>query len=161
MSEIYKFYVQMDGETYGPYTAREIRDLELLDDIMVTEESMNGQWLEASKFDFEDMVRKEQAQLVTPPPFQSIGVINSDGSVTNTNGWNNNTGSSNTGNTPPVPVTSSSTPIGWCILAFLLPIVGFILYFCWKDSKPERASSVCTAAWVGFIINILLMIFGS
>ena len=37
----YKFYVQMDGETLGPYSAREVRDLQLMDDILVTEESMN------------------------------------------------------------------------------------------------------------------------
>lgn len=48
MNETYKFYVQMDGHTFGPYTARAIRELDLLDDILVTEESMNGQWLPAS-----------------------------------------------------------------------------------------------------------------
>lgn len=54
----YKFYVQMDGETFGPYSAREVRDLQLMDDILVTEESMN-EWLPACRFDFDDMVRKE------------------------------------------------------------------------------------------------------
>lgn len=54
----YKFYVQMDGETYGPYTAKEIRDLQLMDDILVTEESMS-EWLPAGRFDFDDMVMKE------------------------------------------------------------------------------------------------------
>ena len=55
---MYKFYVRMDGDTFGPYTAREVRDLQLLDDILVTEESMDG-WLPAGKFDFDDMARKE------------------------------------------------------------------------------------------------------
>ena len=54
----YKFYVKMDGETYGPYSAKEIRDLQLMDDILVTEESMN-EWLPAGRFDFDDMVKKE------------------------------------------------------------------------------------------------------
>lgn len=54
----YKFYVKMDGDTYGPYSAKEVRDLHLMDDILVTEESMN-EWLPAGRFDFEDMVRKE------------------------------------------------------------------------------------------------------
>ena len=54
----YKFYVQMEGETYGPYTAKEIRDLQLMDDILVTEESMS-EWLPAGRFDFDDMVMKE------------------------------------------------------------------------------------------------------
>ena len=55
---MYKFYVRMDGDTFGPYSAKEIRDLELLDDVWVTEESMS-EWLPAGKFDFDDMVRKE------------------------------------------------------------------------------------------------------
>lgn len=103
MSETYKFYVQMDGQTFGPYSARAIRELELLDDILVTEESMNGQWLPASKFDFDDMVRKEEgvtptSNPVVPPyqnPVQSVqmpytvpGVqVNPDGSVTNPSNW--------------------------------------------------------------------------
>ena len=48
----------MDGDTFGPYSAREIRDLQLMDDILVTEESMSD-WLPAGRFDFDDMVRKE------------------------------------------------------------------------------------------------------
>lgn len=103
MSETYKFYVQMDGETYGPYSARAVRDLGLLDDILVTEESMNGQWYPASKFDFDDMVRKEEGntipsqpyvpkpqQPVQQPyyqPYQTGGIINPDGTVTSQNGW--------------------------------------------------------------------------
>ena len=46
----------MDGETYGPYSAKEIKELPLLDDTLVTEESMNGRWLQACEFDFDDMV---------------------------------------------------------------------------------------------------------
>lgn len=65
----YKFYVQMDGETFGPYSAREVRDLQLMDDILVTEESMN-EWLPASRFDFEDMVKKELG-----------GFVNEDGTI--------------------------------------------------------------------------------
>lgn len=102
MSETYKFYVQMDGETYGPYSAKAVRDLELLDDILVTEESMNGQWLPASKFDFDDMVRKEegipsqpyvpqQSQPVQPAyqPYNPVPniQINQDGTVTNPSHW--------------------------------------------------------------------------
>lgn len=59
----YKFYVKMDGDTFGPYTAKEVRDLQLLDDVLVTEESMN-EWLPACRFDFDDMVRKELSAYV-------------------------------------------------------------------------------------------------
>ncbi len=78
MGETYRFYVKMDGEKFGPYTARETRDLDLLDDVLVTEESMNGQWLPASKFDFDDMVRKESGEVATQlQPF----VVEGDGTV--------------------------------------------------------------------------------
>lgn len=65
----YKFYVQMDGTTFGPYSAREVRDLQLMDDILVTEESMD-EWLPAGRFDFDDMVKKELG-----------GFINEDGTI--------------------------------------------------------------------------------
>lgn len=66
----YKFYVQMDGNTYGPYSAKEILGLDLLDDILVTEESMAGEWLPARRFDFYDMYLKESGT-----------IVNEDGSV--------------------------------------------------------------------------------
>ena len=98
MAETYNFYVKIDGDIFGPYSAQEIKELELLEDILVTEESMNGLWLQASKFDFEDMAMKEKGIENTqeapqlgisssshrlPPTEQSSFVINSDGSVSN------------------------------------------------------------------------------
>lgn len=92
----------MDGETYSSYSAKAVRDLGLLDDILVTKESMNGQWLPASKFDFDDMVRKEegvpsQPYVPQPPklaqpvyqPFNPIPnvQVNQDGTVTNPSNW--------------------------------------------------------------------------
>jgi hypothetical protein len=152
--ETYKFYVQMDGETYGPYSARAVRELGLLDDVLVTEESMHGQWLPASKFDFDDMVRKECAI-----PTQST-TYNEQSQTTieqphNTSGqYHYDTSSSNS-------QEDNSSPIGWCILSFLIPLVGWILYFNWRKTKPRKASAVCTWAWVGFIANILMrMIWG-
>lgn len=73
----YKFYIKMDGETFGPYSAKEVRDLQLMDDILVTEESMDGAWLPAGDFDFEDMVAKE------------LGAsVNEDGTITRRSGRN-------------------------------------------------------------------------
>lgn len=164
MSETYKFYVQMDGETYGPYSAKAARNLELLDDILVTEESMNGQWLPASKFDFDDMVRKEEGmgeipQVPTPKPLNVGGIINSDGTVTNPNGWQTQP------QYPSAPVNATnngdtSSPIGWCILSFLIPLVGWILYFSWRRTKPRKASAVCTWAWIGFVVNLVVTFAG-
>lgn len=61
---IYKFYVQMEGQSYGPYTVKELMELPLLDDTLLTEESMNGEWLPARRFDFEDMLKKRMAILL-------------------------------------------------------------------------------------------------
>ena len=158
--ETYKFYVKLEGTTYGPYSAAEINDLELLDDILVTEESMNGQWLPASKFDFEDMVRKEAGTITQTKPTSKY-VINSDGSVTNHNGWQPTTPQvplqPNQPATGPISPEDNSTPWGWCILAFIIPLVGWILYFSWRRTKPNKASAVCTWAWIGFGVNLILM----
>lgn len=62
---VFKFYVQMDGETFGPYSVRELMGLGLLDDTLITEESMNGEWHQASEFDFEDLLRKEKSSTRT------------------------------------------------------------------------------------------------
>ena len=70
--ETYKFYVQMNGATFGPYSARAIRDLELQSNALVTEESMNGQWMPATKFDFDYMICKEEGAPMPPPQSQSF-----------------------------------------------------------------------------------------
>lgn len=54
---------------------------------------------------------------------------------------------------------SSSLGIGWCILAVLIPLAGWIMYFAWRDKTPKRASQVCTLAWVGFAINVIGLLF--
>lgn len=48
-----------------------------------------------------------------------------------------------------------SIAIGWGILAFFIPIIGWIMYFVWKDDTPKRASQANTIAWVGFIFNLI------
>lgn len=166
MSEIYKFYVQMDGETYGPYSAKAIKELDLLDDILVTEESMNGQWLPASKFDFDDMVRKEEgvaSQTSTPTSPHSIptgGVINQDGTVTNPVGWHPQQPINPQTSTTPINTDDDPSPVGWCIVSFLIPLVGWILYFNWRRTKPRKASAVCTWAWIGFVVNLIVTFAG-
>ena len=155
MSVTYKFYVQMDGEIYGPYSAQGIRDLDLLDDILVTEESMNGQWLPAARFDFDDMVRKESG-IPAYATSQFSSVVNTDGTVTNTGNWT--TGNINQINSDPYfyddNVEEETAGFGWCILAFFFPIVGWILYFCWRDNKPRKASKMNLWAWIGFSVGI-------
>ena len=62
------------------------------------------------------------------------------------------------------PVTPSSPgyykpdelAVGWGILAFLIPLVGWILYFVWRNETPRRASQVAVWAWVGFAVNFII-----
>jgi pSer/pThr/pTyr-binding forkhead associated (FHA) protein len=56
------------------------------------------------------------------------------------------------------PVGQDRLGVGWGILAFLVPIAGWIMYFCWKEKTPERASQASTLAWIGFGLGILLRI---
>lgn len=50
------------------------------------------------------------------------------------------------------------------VVSFIFPIVGAILYFVWKDSKPVSSKSACTFALYGFafgiIMNILFAVLG-
>jgi pSer/pThr/pTyr-binding forkhead associated (FHA) protein len=48
--------------------------------------------------------------------------------------------------------------VGWGILAFLIPIVGFILYFIWKDRTPHRANQVGVVSLIAFAINLAVFI---
>lgn len=48
-----------------------------------------------------------------------------------------------------------SIAIGWGILAFFIPLAGWIMYFIWKDDTPKRASQANTIAWIGFALNLL------
>lgn len=45
--------------------------------------------------------------------------------------------------------------IGWGILAFFVPVAGWIMYFVWKDDTPKRASQANIIAWVSFGLNFL------
>jgi len=47
--------------------------------------------------------------------------------------------------------------IGIRILAFLLPIVGFIYYFSEKNSAPVKADSALASAFWGLGFGLLLM----
>ena len=47
------------------------------------------------------------------------------------------------------------------ILACCLPIVGAILYFVWKDQKPQAAADVCKFALIGVGIGFALNILGA
>lgn len=54
-----------------------------------------------------------------------------------------------------VPVKEESMPVGWGILAFIIPVAGFIMYFVWKDEHPKWASTAATIAGISFGLNLL------
>lgn len=51
----YQFYVKMDEQEFGPYSLNEIKELPLLDDTLVTESRLNGEWRPACEFDFQSL----------------------------------------------------------------------------------------------------------
>ena len=63
------------------------------------------------------------------------------------------------------PVVTDNGGFGWGMLGFCIPIVGFILWLVWKNEKPNRASAVCTGAWISiaisFVLNLLSMMMGA
>lgn len=56
---------------------------------------------------------------------------------------------------PQTPSKKDEPSIGLNIVAFLIPLVGWIMYFTMKDETPRRASQVATWAWIGFAINLV------
>lgn len=51
---------------------------------------------------------------------------------------------------------SEGSTVGWGILGFFIPIVGFILWLIWKDEHPARAKS----AGIGCFVSICLGVVG-
>ena len=54
---------------------------------------------------------------------------------------------------PPKPVDNGS--FGWGLLGFCIPLVGLILFLCWKDNKPVSAKQAGIGAAIGFGLNLL------
>ena len=48
----------------------------------------------------------------------------------------------------------------WAIVGFLVPLIGLILYFVWKDTKPKNAKMAGMGALVGAIANTILYATG-
>ena len=48
--------------------------------------------------------------------------------------------------------------IGWCILGFLIPIVGLILYLVWKDEKPVSAKQAGLGALASVCLGVVAYI---
>lgn len=53
-----------------------------------------------------------------------------------------------------------SGSILWALPGLFVPIVGWILYFVWKDKKPNTAKVANIGAWIGFVSAVLLTMAG-
>lgn len=57
---------------------------------------------------------------------------------------------------------TSSAPVvdnggfGWSLLGCCIPIVGFILWLVWKDSKPKTAEALCHGAVASIVLSLVL-----
>lgn len=58
--------------------------------------------------------------------------------------------------TPISPVREESIGAGWGIVAFLFPIIGFILYFVWKDTEHHKAKQASNIAWISIGISFAI-----
>ncbi len=67
----YKFYIRMDGDIFGPYSAKGIMELDLLPDIMVTEASIDT-WQPAENFDFANLAKKEVLERLKSTPTNDV-----------------------------------------------------------------------------------------
>lgn len=47
--------------------------------------------------------------------------------------------------------------IGWGILAFLIPLAGFIMYFSWKAETPNRANTAGGLGLLSMALNLILI----
>lgn len=71
-------------------------------------------------------------------------------------------------NYPPAPAYSEpeenynpddTCGFGWWILSFLVPLVGLILFFVWKNERPNRARKCCLIpAIISFAVGVTLNI---
>lgn len=58
------------------------------------------------------------------------------------------------------PAVEDSGSIGWAILGFIIPIVGIVLYFVWRTTKPKCAKMAGIGALVSVVIALLFRIAG-
>lgn len=53
-----------------------------------------------------------------------------------------------------------SIGIGWGILSFLFPLLGFVLYFVWRDDQRLKAKQASNIAWASLAISFLIGFIG-
>lgn len=61
------------------------------------------------------------------------------------------------GDSYPNPANDSGS-IGWFLLGFFIPIVGIILYFVWRKSKPKCARMAGIGGLTGMLFNLITLL---
>lgn len=57
-------------------------------------------------------------------------------------------------------IQKESIGAGWGILSFIFPIIGFILYFVWKDTANYKAKQAANIAWISIAISFVIGFIG-
>ena len=60
----------------------------------------------------------------------------------------------------PAPAANDSGSIGWGILGFIIPIVGIILYFVWRNTKPNSAKAAGLGAAISVVLAAIMRLTG-
>ena len=90
-------------------------------------------------------------------PIKASSYSSSRPSYNNTN--NNNSYNNQTRTSRPV---STDTGSGWWgLLGFCFPLVGIILYFVWRDEKPNTAKICLNAALVSIAIGVFFNVISA
>ena len=55
---------------------------------------------------------------------------------------------------------SNGAPFLLKLLCFFFPVIGWVLYFVFKDDNQAKASDCATAAWIGFGVSFAIGFIG-
>lgn len=133
---MYQFYVKLDGQQFGPYSATQIVNMDLPGDTEVMEASI-GSWEKANDYPWSDLVLKETGSAISP----SGGIVS--GTTVSPSGIQS-------------PNLNDEPSVGLGILSFLFPLIGWILYFVHRDKSPIKAKACSKWAWIGFGVSFVL-----
>lgn len=59
----------------------------------------------------------------------------------------------------PQQLSEESSQIGYGFLGFCIPLVGFVLFLVWKDSKPKSSKAAGLGALIWFVLYIIICMF--
>jgi len=58
-----------------------------------------------------------------------------------------------------IPIVVDQTlSFGWYLLAFICPIVGWVMYYQWKENNKGKANKICVTSWISFALGLVLNI---